>query len=189
MSLVDLFYRASTGPARRRSLLTPVGLLVFSTLVLLVVFGGLSTDRVVGMPRLLPGPAGSVVGTVLLSAGLFLCCWCAALFAQAKGTPVPFNPPDHLVVTGPCAWTRNPMLTGAFACLFGVGFLLHSLSIVLVWTPLFVVVHAIERKRVEEPELERRFGASHVEYRARVPMFIPRPPGSPFGRSGRSGPT
>jgi protein-S-isoprenylcysteine O-methyltransferase Ste14 len=189
MSLVDLFHSIATGPARRRSWLTPVGLVVFSSLLLLVVLAGLLTDRVVGMPRLLPGAAGSVIGTVLLAAGLLLCGSCVALFAQAKGTPVPFNPPRQLVVTGLYAWTRNPMLTGAFACLFGLGFLLHSLSIVVVWTPLFVAANAIELKRVEELELERRFGASYVEYRKRVPMFFPKPPASTSGHSDRSGST
>ena len=107
-----------------------------------------------------------------------LCAACVSLFAKAKGTPVPFNPPREFVVSGPYAWVRNPMLTGAFACLFGVGFLLHSLSIVLLWIPLFVVANVVELKRVEEPELERRFGASYVEYRNRVPMFFPRSPRS-----------
>jgi protein-S-isoprenylcysteine O-methyltransferase Ste14 len=65
------------------------------------------------------------------------------------------------------------MLAGVFACLFGLGFILHSLSMVLVWTPAFILLNAIELKLVEEPELERRFGASYSEYRRRVPMFVP----------------
>jgi protein-S-isoprenylcysteine O-methyltransferase Ste14 len=178
MSLVDLFYSITTGPARRRAALTPIGLVVFAAMLLLVVFAGLLTDRVLGLPRLLAGSAGSLAGAILLAAGLTLCAWCVGLFAKAKGTPVPFNPPREFVIAGPYAWMRNPMLTGAFACLFGVGFLLHSLSIVLVWTPLFVAANVVELKRVEEPELERRFGASYVEYRNRVPMFFPRSPGS-----------
>ena len=32
----------------------------------------------------------------------------------------------------------------------------------------------IELKRVEEPELTRRFGERYSEYKKRVPMFIPR---------------
>lgn len=93
----------------------------------------------------------------------------------------PFNPPPELVVVGPYAWMRNPMLTGVFAFLFGVGFLLHSVSMVFVWTPLFLVLNAIELKLVEEPELELRFGASYRDYRQRVPMFIPRAPGRSTG--------
>jgi protein-S-isoprenylcysteine O-methyltransferase Ste14 len=69
------------------------------------------------------------------------------------------------------------MLTGVFAFLFGVGLLLHSVSMVFVWIPVFVVFNILELKLVEEPELEHRFGASYLEYKRRVPMFIPR-----FGR-------
>lgn len=177
MSLVNLFHSVATGPERRRALLTPVGFAVFSGTLVLVVFGGLLTDRALGLPRMLPGALGSVVGVPLLAAGLMLCAWCVRLFRRARGTPVPFNPPRELVVVGPYAWVRNPMLTGVFACLFGLGFLLHSLSMVFVWTPLFVLANAIELKLVEEPELQRRFGASYGEYRRRVPMFVPRAPG------------
>jgi hypothetical protein len=34
----------------------------------------------------------------------------------------------------------------------------------------------MELKLVEEPELERRLGATYREYRERVPMLIPRRP-------------
>jgi protein-S-isoprenylcysteine O-methyltransferase Ste14 len=95
-------------------------------------------------------------------------------FLKARGTPVPLNPPDELLQTGIYGRIRNPMLTGVFLALFGVGVLLHSLSIVLFWTPGYILVHVAELKLVEEPELERRFGAAYTEYRERVPMFFPR---------------
>ncbi len=177
MRPVDVFYSVATGPEHRRTLLTPVGAVVFIALLLLVVFVSLLTDRALGLPRLLPGTLGWVVGVPLLAAGGFLWGWCVVLFWRAKGTPIPFNPPRELVVAGPYAWVRNPMLTGVFACLFGVGFFLHSVSMVVLWTPLFVVANAIELKLVEEPELERRIGATYSEYRQRVPMFVPRMPG------------
>jgi len=170
----DVFYAVATGPERRRRVLTLVGLVIFFGLLFLVIFGSLSTDRALALPQLLPGALGSGVGVVLLAVGLVLWGWCVTLFRRARGTPVPFNPPRELVVVGPYAWVRNPMLTGVFACLFGLGFILHSVSMVLVWTPAFLLVNAIALKLVEEPELERRFGASYSKYRRRVPMFIPR---------------
>ncbi|MBI3950412.1 MAG: isoprenylcysteine carboxylmethyltransferase family protein [Acidobacteria bacterium] len=170
----ELFYAVATGPERRRRLLTPVGLVIFLGLLLLVVYGSLFTDRALAFPRLLPGALGSGVGVLLLAAGLALWGWCVVLFRRARGTPVPFNPPRELVVVGPYAWVRNPMLTGVFACLFGLGFILHSVSMVFVWTPVFLLVNALAVKLVEEPELERRFGVSYSEYRRRVPMFVPK---------------
>ncbi len=174
MRLDDLFYSVATGSKRLRLLLTPVGLVVFFGMLLLVVFGSLHMDRALGLPTLLSGPIGKVIGVVLLSLGLIIWVWCVVWFSKAKGTPVPFNPPRELVTVGPYAWSRNPMLTGVFAFLFGIGFLLHSVSMVFVWTPVFVIFNVLELKLVEEPELERRFGESYIEYRRRVPMFVPK---------------
>jgi protein-S-isoprenylcysteine O-methyltransferase Ste14 len=154
--------------------MTPIGLLVFASILLLLVFGSLYMDRALSLPELLPGVLGSAIGGVLLVAGVVLWAWCVVWFMRARGTPVPFNPPRELVAVGPYAWSRNPMLTGVFACLFGLGFFLNSVSMVVVWTPVFVLLNVFELKMVEEPELERRFGTSYREYKRRVPMFVPR---------------
>jgi protein-S-isoprenylcysteine O-methyltransferase Ste14 len=175
VSLSKIFHSVATGSRRKRELLTPVGLLIFGLTLAAVIGLGLLTDRILGMPEVLPGIWGVSFGVVLLVLGAMLCGWCVLRFARAKGTPVPFNPPTELIVTGPYVWMRNPMVTGVFTALFGLGLILHSGSIVLVWTPLYILAHVIELKRVEEPELELRFGAAYTEYKRAVPMFIPRP--------------
>jgi protein-S-isoprenylcysteine O-methyltransferase Ste14 len=173
LSLADVFHSIATGSRRRRALLTPVGLAIFAASLLLVVLIGLLIDRLSYVPALLPGAIGTAVGAPLLAAGSVLCAWCVVRFKRARGTPVPFNPPTELVVEGPYVWTRNPMLTGVFTALFGVGVLLHSVGMVLISIPAYILVHVIHLKLVEEPELERRFGTSYSEYRGRVPMFWP----------------
>ena len=65
------------------------------------------------------------------------------------------------------------MLTGVFLFLFGVGFGLNSVSMVLVFTPLYVLINVWELKHIEEPELVRRLGDEYIEYRRNTPMFIP----------------
>ena len=175
MSLQDLFHSVATGPPSRRQLLTPVGLVIFGLTLLVVVLGGLYTDRALNLPKLSPGGRGSAIGVLLLVPGALLCGWCVLRFLKARGTPVPFNPPKELIVSGPYLWMRNPMVSGVFMCLFGLGFIIHSMSMVLVWTPAYILAHIVELKKVEEPEMERRFGASYTDYKNRVPMFIPRP--------------
>jgi protein-S-isoprenylcysteine O-methyltransferase Ste14 len=170
----ELFYRVATGSKRLRIILTPVGLVVFFGMLLLVIFGSLYMDRAFGFQKLLSGPIDTLVGVILLSSGLVIWVWCVIWFSKGRGTPVPFNPPRELVTAGPYAWSRNPMLTGVFAFLFGIGFLLHSVSMVFVWTPAFIIFNVLELKLVEEPELERRFGESYIEYKQRVPMFFPK---------------
>lgn len=174
MSLADFFHEVATGPKRRRELLTPLGLLIFGGSLVIVIAGGLLTDRLLDFPRLMPGVMSIAVGVPILVAGVLLCGWCVVRFWRARGTPIPMNPPEELIASGPYAWVRNPMVTGVFAALFGLGLLLHSIGIALIWTPAYVLIHLIELKRVEEPELARRFGAAYMEYRKRVPMFIPR---------------
>jgi protein-S-isoprenylcysteine O-methyltransferase Ste14 len=174
VSLQNLFHSVATGPKKRRELFTPVGLTVFGGSLAIVIFGGLLTDkwfRIQGIP---PSPASVASGSILLSIGAIICGWCVLRFFKSRGTPVPFNPPEELIQTGLYGKIRNPMLTGVFLALFGIGLLLHSLSMVLIWTPGYILVHVLELKLVEDPELERRFGPSYAEYRRRVPMFFPR---------------
>lgn len=171
--MVDLLYSVVTGPERRRRLLTPVGLAIALTLLALVVLGSFLTDRVLALPALLPGALGASIGAVSLAGGLALWGWSIILF---KGRGVPFNPPGELVVVGPYAWVRNPMLLGCFAALVGLGFLLHSVSLVFIWTPAFIILNMVEMKFVEEPELERRLGDAYRQYRKSVPKLIPKKP-------------
>ena len=91
-----------------------------------------------------------------------------------KGTPVPFNPPPKLVTTGPYTHVRNPMLTGLFILLFGFGALFGSVSLVFLFTPLFILVNVWELKAIEEPELGKRLGQEYFEYKKKTPMFIPK---------------
>jgi protein-S-isoprenylcysteine O-methyltransferase Ste14 len=149
--------------------------MIFGGTLAAVLVLGLFTDNVLRTPELLPGSWGVILGVALVVLGSLLCGWCVFRFRMARGTPVPFNPPEELVVVAPYVWMRNPMVTGVFGLLFGLGFLLHSVSIVFIWTPLYILAHIIELKKVEEPELERRFGKAYAEYKRRVPMFIPRP--------------
>jgi len=174
MGLKDLFHAVATGSTKRQKCLTPVGLIFFGLSLLIVISGGLFTDRLLDLPAILPGWVGGMIGFLLFLPGAVLSTWCAIRFVIAKGTPVPFNPPKELIVEGPYVWIRNPMLTGVFACLFGLGLILNSISIVGIWTPLYILAHYIELKKVEEPELELRFGDRYLNYKRNVPMFFPK---------------
>ena len=66
------------------------------------------------------------------------------------------------------------MLTGVFALLFGFGILFGSVSLLLVFTPLFILLNFWELKAIEEPELVKRLGQEYIEYRKMTPMFFPR---------------
>jgi protein-S-isoprenylcysteine O-methyltransferase Ste14 len=111
---------------------------------------------------------------LLAAIGTAVTAWSVLHFLKVRGTPVPLNPPPTLVASGPYRYARNPMLTGVFLLLFGLGFAIGSLSLVLVFTPLYILTNVWELKFIEEPELVERFGDDYRNYQARTPMFIPR---------------
>jgi len=171
--LIEIFYKAARSSSRMRTLLTPVGLLFFCTLVVLFIVVSLQVDKFLGFPKLISTPGNIILSVPILAIGLFLVLWSNLHFIKVKGTPVPFNPPPKLVTTGPYTYVRNPMLTGVFILFFGLGILFRSISLVFIFTPLFVLLNVLELRAVEEPELEKRLGEEYLEYKKRVPMFIP----------------
>ena len=66
------------------------------------------------------------------------------------------------------------MLMGVFLLLFGIGFAIKSLSLVVFFTPLYILANVWELNEIEEPELVKRLGEEYLAYRQRTPMFIPR---------------
>jgi len=166
-------HRAATGTKKTRTLLTPVGLMIFVTFTALFVFAAMIIDRLLSLPHLLPKGARLPVSIPIITVGLTVTAWSVFHFLKVKGTPVPFNPPPKVVKTGPYRYVRNPMLSGVFLFLIGLGFIVNSASLVFFFTPLYVVINVWELKKIEEPEMIKRLGVEYIEYRRHTPMFIP----------------
>ncbi len=171
---IDILYNVATGSRRTRHLFTPIGAGIFVLFVISFIFMSLRLDRFLGFTGSAPARLNIILSGPLFGAFVWLTGWSLYHFVKAKGTPVPFNPPLELVSAGPYARTRNPMLTGIFALLFGLGAYLWSFSLVFIFTPLFILVNVWEIKMIEEPELEKRLGRPYIEYRQTTPMFLPR---------------
>ena len=125
----------------------------------------------------LPAPLTLLVaaaGVILIAAGLALGGWTVALFARVgRGTLAPWDPTARLVVRGPYRHVRNPMISGVGAVVAGEAALLGSVPL-LGWLAAFAAVNAVYMPLVEEPGLQRRFGADYDRYRANVPRWLPR---------------
>ncbi len=170
---IDLIYRVATGSLRTRLIVAPIVALCFFSFVAAFVFLSFMTDRFLSLPKISWLPWSLVIGAAFVIAGFFLMVLSIAYFIRARGTPVPFSPPPKLITTGPYRFARNPMVTGIFMQLFGLGIACGSISLAYIFTPLFIAINVWELKRVEEPELVRRLGQDYVEYRKLVPMFFP----------------
>ena len=171
---ISLIYTIATGSRKVRTILTPVvGLtyFLFATAFVLVSF---LIDRLLQFPGFPQAPVNIFLSIPLMTIGLLLIFWCLFNFVKVKGTPVPFNPPPVLVSSGPYAYARNPMLSGIFLLLFGLGFAFQSISLILIFTPLFIFMNVTEIKMIEEPELEMRLGKDYLDYQKKTPMFFPR---------------
>jgi protein-S-isoprenylcysteine O-methyltransferase Ste14 len=172
-SWINFLHRVATGTKKTRTLLTPIGVMIFGMFTALFVFAAIFVDRLLHLPRFLPEEARLPMSIPVTAVGIIVTTWSAFHFLKVKGTPVPFNPPPQVVKSGPYRYTRNPMLTGVFLFLFGVGFGISSVSLVFFFTPLFVLINVWELKQIEEPELIKRLGDEYIKYRRKTPMFLP----------------
>ncbi|MET9067373.1 methyltransferase family protein [Streptosporangium sandarakinum] len=101
-------------------------------------------------------------------------------FAESgRGTPLPYDPPERLVRTGPYAYVRNPMqVSMAAAYLLLAPFdrvFLAAAAVALAYGAGLAAWHEGER-------LGERYGAAWEEYRLAVRPWVPRPrPAVPAG--------
>jgi protein-S-isoprenylcysteine O-methyltransferase Ste14 len=80
---------------------------------------------------------------------------------------------EVLTVTGPYAYTRNPLYFGSAILALGAGIATRSWISASVLIVYFAVFYTIVMRR-EANELHSRHGASFEEYARAVPLFIPR---------------
>lgn len=170
---IDFLYNVAIGSKKVRNLFTPIGATFYALITALFVVIALQVDNLFNLPKLLSTPLNVIVSIPILSFAFFMMGWSLLNFLKVRGTPVPFNPPPKVVTSGPYAYVRNPMLAGIFILLFGLGSLFQSFSLVFLFTPAFIAVNVWELKTIEEPELEKRLGEEYIQYKNRMPMFIP----------------
>jgi protein-S-isoprenylcysteine O-methyltransferase Ste14 len=172
--IINLIYKRATGAKRIRMILTPLFGSIFFCIVLLLIVTSFYFDRFFGLPEFISKPLEIALSLPFLTAGSFLWLWSAGKFFKTKGTPVPINPPPKLVTDGLYAYSRNPMMTGLFMVMAGIGIFFGSITLTFIMTPLFVFMSILEFKYIEEPELQKRFGNVYTEYKEKTPIIIPR---------------
>jgi len=133
---------------------------------------------IAGTPPLWPsdGRGGvRVISAAIASAGLTILLRCAVDFARrGRGTPAPYDPPVALVTSGLYQLTRNPMYVGVVTMIAAQSLWFESRAVMIYAVAVALAFHA-RIVLVEEPRLERLFGAAYADYRAYVPRWVPRP--------------
>jgi protein-S-isoprenylcysteine O-methyltransferase Ste14 len=135
---------------------------------------GARLDHWLHLPPVLDLPFNLILGLLLLLPSWFFGVWSVySQFTIGRGTPVPLMATQKLIVQAPYTYCRNPMALGAFGMYLGVAILFHSIGagivvLLLAGLLLFYI------KRVEEKEMEIRFGQEYLAYKQHTPFLIPR---------------
>ena len=103
------------------------------------------------------------VGTGVAFLGLFIRAWASGHIRKAR----------ELAISGPYAYTRNPLYLGTF--LMGAGFTVAGgvWWLALLFSGLYTGIY-LPVMRVEMDDIRTIFGSEFDEYARNVPMLIPR---------------
>lgn len=110
-----------------------------------------------------PTPRSILLGALVGIVGLWVRAYAAGYLHKQ----------EILTVTGPYAYTRNPLYLGSAILALGTGIATRSWVSGILLVSYFAVFYSIVMKR-EANELHLRHGASFEEYARAVPLFIPR---------------
>ena len=91
--------------------------------------------------------------------------------AAGRGTPLPYDPPEHLVTSGPYAYVRNPMQLTLVLIYLVLGLLHPTL---LIGAPACLAYGAGFAGWYEDDRSRERFGHAWTHYRAGVRPWLPR---------------
>jgi len=112
----------------------------------------------------------------LLLAGVALYLACVWLFgASGRGTPAPIDPPRKLVMRGPYRWVRNPMYLAVLLFVLGEAVFFLSLTL-LLYAVCLASAFQVFVMLIEEPGLQRRYGAMYSDYCNITNRWLPRAP-------------
>jgi protein-S-isoprenylcysteine O-methyltransferase Ste14 len=133
------------------------------------------TDELLGFPSFSFGIVNLVLGGILVLIGGFYALWSIiSQLTRARGTPLPMMATQKLLIDGPFKQSRNPMGFGTVSLYLGISVVVGSLSSIIV-VSIFLLLLILWIKKVEERELEIRFGKDYVAYKNSTPFMARNP--------------
>ena len=122
------------------------------------------------LPLFAAGPAGRLIGSLLILAGLGLFAAAVWQFRRHRTTILPRETPAAMIDSGVYRFSRNPIYLADAMILAGAALRWDAASLLLV--PVFVVI--INRRFIEGEEagLRASFGAAFAAYAARTRRWL-----------------
>jgi protein-S-isoprenylcysteine O-methyltransferase Ste14 len=140
--------------------------------LLIVVFPGL--DAKFGFPPLDLGAWNLILGIPMVIGGFYFAFRTVySQFSRASGTPLPVMATQKLLVDGVYQYCRNPMVFGTLLAYLGIAIIAGSITSILA-VLIFGGLLLTYVKKVEERELEARFGQEYIDYKKQTPFLFPR---------------
>ncbi len=166
--------RREYSPKERTLVLVIAAVIFLLILPGLLILLGRAADRWLGLPFLAIVPFNQIFGGLLTLSGWLFGLWSVYVqFTIGRGTPVPLMATQKLVVQPPYSYCRNPMALGAIVMYLGVSIWIGSPGAAcLVFIGAAALLTYI--KKIEEKEMEIRFGREYLEYKSRTPFLFPR---------------
>lgn len=106
-----------------------------------------------------------LAGLVLIPSSCFAWSSIRVVFMEVRDPP-------RVIKTGVFSCMRHPMYLAALLFYIGLIFMTLSLVSLAFWGKIFIFYNYIAT--YEERQLEKRFGQEYIDYRKKVPKWIPR---------------
>lgn len=171
MNFSNLFQPATSKKAYWNLTKTYLQTAIFWLLFLFFIPQGIkAVESIWSIPSFQPQPWGWL---------LFVFCSAFGLYSGytmswfGKGTPLPTDCANQLVINGPYRWVRNPMAVAGIGQGVCVGLIMGSYLIIIYALTGAVLWHVFVRP-IEEAELLERFGAAYQHYLKTTKCWIPK---------------
>jgi protein-S-isoprenylcysteine O-methyltransferase Ste14 len=120
-----------------------------------------------------PGLWRIVISSLLFAAASILSWTSTHALGRQWRLDAGLNSDHELVRSGPYRLIRHPIYTSMLCMLLGTGLLLVTPLTLLLPSLLFLIIGTEIRVRIEEKLLAAQFGHEFLDYRRRVPAYIP----------------
>jgi protein-S-isoprenylcysteine O-methyltransferase Ste14 len=154
-------------------------MMIFVIAPIITYVTGKRIDTLLSLPAFPPFPVNLLSGFTVFYIGLKMGIKSTKLLYRS-GFGLPWGEAkkdvetSKLVVTGPYAYTRNPMILGYSLLPCGMGLMFRSIGMSTMPPFVVVLINVAIVKLKEESHLEERFGNQYLDYKRSTPFLIPK---------------
>jgi len=138
---------------------------------LIAITAGVVLHWLVPLRVPISGSTRAIGGVALAAAGFALMAGAIGLFRRIGQNPAPWTTTPEVLTSGVYRFTRNPMYVsmGLLQAAIGVG---AANGWILLLVPIVLIEVYMIAIRHEEAYLERKFGATYLDYKQRVRRWL-----------------